>query len=877
MAAPPAAGAGADRDMRNGARLLASLALAALTITALPAMAQDNTATTYPQPPEETFSPRVSALVAQMTLDEKLGMTQGQVDPIDPEQAGYTPGVPRLGIPPLRWVDGPGGIDNLYEATSLPQPIALAASFDPALAYRYGVINGRETRATNMDVFLGPMVNIARLPTWGRNATSLGEDPFLASQIVGPVVRGVQDQGVIASTKHFVGNNQSEGIDTNRHEVIDNDFVIDGRTLREIYLPAFAAAIDAGTGSLMAAYNQTNGYPNAGNPDTLNTILRGELGFRGFVESDWGAVHSTESMIAGLDVEFTGYGLFNKRTLHFGQALRRAIEEGRVPLAVLDRSVSRVLTQMDRIGMLDNSRLPGPLAVEIAAGAEVARAVADRGIVLLSNDGVLPLNATAQRSLAMIGPTAGQLAANPGFGSALGIPDRKIAPVDAMRAAGAQVAYAVGQNLQGTAIPASALTPANGLSGNGLARVPENGTAITLDPAVDFVGERALPFGRAYTWRGTLRVAETGDYVLMTQSWGGRTVLNVDGATVARSAYPFFGGAAKKTSSLLPTSEGLDNGRAPMRLEAGRDYQIELQGQAWAADPFEVRLAWYTPDMRRADIAQAVATARQADTAVVFAWQRAGEQADPGASLRLPEGQDELIEAVIAANPDTVVVLTSGPVQMPWLARARAVVEMWYPGQEGGHAITDVLLGRTNPGGRLPITFPREITDSPAFAPGHPERYRGVDDRVVYSEGIFTGYRWFDEQAIDPLFPFGHGLSYTSFAYSDLSVTPVSEGLQVRFTVTNRGAVAGSDVPQVYVGRPDNAPVPMARQALAAFERIDLAPGESRTLTLTVPRRQMSYWDEASHTWQMPAGQRNVAVGASSRDLRLTASAAPNP
>jgi beta-glucosidase len=200
---------------------------------------------------------------------------------------------------------------------------------------------------------------------------------------------------------------------------------------------------------------------------------------------------------------------------------------------------------------------------------------------------------------------------------------------------------------------------------------------------------------------------------------------------------------------------------------------------------------------------------------------------------------------------------------------------MWYPGQEGGHAITDMLLGRTNPGGRLPITFPREITDSPAFAPGHPERYRGVDDRVVYSEGIFTGYRWFDEQAIDPLFPFGHGLSYTSFAYSDLAVTPVAEGLRVRFTVTNSGAVAGSDVPQVYVGRPDNAPVPMARQALAAFERIDLAPGESRTLTLTVPRRQMSYWDEASHTWQMPAGQRSVAVGASSRDLRLTAIAAP--
>ena len=869
--------------MTGGARLLAAISLAALAMPGLPAAAQQETAagTGHVQPPAETFSPRVLALVAQMTLDEKLGMTQGQVDPIDPEQAGYTPGVPRLGIPPLRWVDGPGGIDNLYEATSLPQPVALVSSFDPELAFRYGTINGREARATNMDVFLGPMVNMARLPTWGRNATSMGEDPFLAARMVGPVVQAIQAQGVIASTKHFVGNNQSEGIDTNRHEVIDNDFVIDSRTLHEIYLPAFEAAVNAGTGSIMAAYNQVNGYPNAGNPDLLNGVLRGELGFRGIVESDWGAVHSTESMLHGLDVEFTGYGLFNKRTLHFGQALRRAIEEGRIPVEVLDRSVARVLTQMDRIGMLDNSRVPGPMAVEIAEGAEVARLVAERGMVLLANDGILPLSPEAQRSLAMIGPTAGQLAANPGFGSALGITERKVSPLDAMRALGASVTYARGQNLQGETIPATFVTPAgpsgNSLPGQGFARVPEDGTAITLDAAVDFTGDAALPFGRAYTWRGTLRVPETGDYVLMTQSWGGRTVLNLDGVTIARSAYPFFGGAAKKTSSLLTTLDGLDNGRAPVRLEAGRDYRIEVQGQAWADDAFEVRLAWYTPAMRRADIAAAVEAARNVDTAVVFAWQRAGEQADPGASLRLPEGQDELIAAVTAANPNTVVVLTSGPVQMPWLDQARAVVQMWYPGQEGGGVIADVLTGRVNPSGHLPITFPREITDSPAFAPGHPERYRGVDDRVVYSEGIFMGYRWFDQQGIEPLFPFGHGLSYTTFAYSDLAVTPVAEGLDVRFTVTNTGQRAGADVPQVYVGAPGDAPVPMALATLAGFQRVELAPGEARQLVVTVPRRQMSFWNSETRAWQFVPGQRAIHVGASSRDFRLSASATPAP
>ena len=265
--------------------LLGAAAMAALTVAAA-SPAQVRAETVAAGAESDAFSPRVRQLIAQMTIDEKLGMTQGQIDIIDSEQAGYTPGVPRLGIPPLRWVDGPGGIDNLYDATSLPQPILLASSFDRELAHEYGVILGREARATNMDVVLGPMVNIARLPNWGRNATAMGEDPFLVAQMTPPQIKGIQEQGVIASTKHFVGNNQSLGVDSNRHETLGNDFVIDQRTLHEIYLPGFEAAVRAGTGSIMAAYNQTNGYPNAGNPDTLNGILRGELGFKGFVESD---------------------------------------------------------------------------------------------------------------------------------------------------------------------------------------------------------------------------------------------------------------------------------------------------------------------------------------------------------------------------------------------------------------------------------------------------------------------------------------------------------------------------------------------------------------------------------------------------------------
>lgn len=851
---------------------------AAILAVAAPTCANADQVATSPATPVagEGFSPRVEQLISQMTIDEKLGMTQGQVDVIDPEQAGYTPGVARLGIPPLRWVDGPGGIDNLYEATSLPQPIALAATFDPRLAYEYGAVVGREARATNMDVLLGPMVNIARLPNWGRNATSLGEDPFLAARMVAPEIKGIQAQGVIASTKHFVGNNQSEGVDSNRHETAGNDFVIDDRTLHEIYLPAFEAAVRAGTGSIMAAYNSTNGYWNAGNPDTLNGILRDELRYKGIVESDWGANHSTDAITKGLDVEFTGYGLFNKKTLYFGKALRAAIEAGTVPQAALDTSVGRILSVMEGMGMLDHTRAPGPDAVEIEADAAVALKVAERGAVLLKNDGVLPLKPQDLSSLAMIGPTAGQLAANPGFGSALGIEERKISPVASLQKAGVAVIYARGQNLEGEPIAAPFVTPGSG-QGHGFTRTPENGTARSIDTAIDFTGDRALPVARAYTWTGTLTVSETGDYVLMAQSWGGRSVLLVDGETVARSAYPFFGGAAKKTSSLLPTTDGLDNGRAPMHLEAGKLYKIELQGQAWADQPLQVRLNWFTPEMRRAELAAAVSAAKSAHTAVVFAWQRAGEQADPDASLRLPEAQDELIEAVAAANPNTVVLLTSGPIQMPWLDKVRAVMEIWYPGQEGGKAVAELLIGTVNPSGKLPITFPRRIEDSPAFEPDHPERYKGVGGKVRYTEGTLVGYRWLDEMKIAPLFPFGHGLSYTTFAYSGLSARPAGDGIDVSFRVTNSGKVAGAEVPQVYIGRPAGAPVATAPKSLAGFERVELAPGEARTVTVHVDRRQLSYWSAAAKRWTFAGGKRPVYVGSSSRDIRLTGSVRSAP
>ena len=825
----------------------------------------------------EAFSQRVRALVGQMTQDEKLSMTMGGHDPSYGGQAGYVPGVPRLNIPPLRLADGPTGILNRYETTALPQAIGLAATFSPDLTTRYFRVIAREARATNMDVVLGPMVNIARIPNWGRNITSFGEDPFLAASLVAPAVKAIQAEGAMATTKHFILNNQSEHQGGGLAGAPGYDFVVDERTLHEIYAPGFKAAVDAGTASIMAAYNRFGGHWNAESPETLTGLLRDRWGWNGFVMSDWHANRSTESISAGLDLEMPGVGPLaqvGREGPKWGPRLAQAIADGRVQQGALDRAVSRILTQMERLGMLDGKRKPAPAAVEVEADAAVARDIAAKSAVLLKNDGVLPLKADALSDIVFIGPTAAQIAVGPGGGRSEGIPSRLVSPFQAMKTtlgAGGEVRLAVGDDLTGVAIPASALTQASG-SGVGLTREAVDGSPSVADAGVDFVGDKALPVGRGYVWRGELKVPASGRYMIMTQSWGGATNLYIDGKLAAGSARLAFGnGVPRRLSSLLPTTDNLDNGQAVLDLEAGKAYRIELQAQAEPEMRMQVRLAWVTPEMRARNIADAVAAARGAKTAVVFGWSRGGEGFDAEQSLNLPGDQNALIEAVAAANPNTVVVLnTGGPVNMPWRDKVRAVLEMWYPGQEGGWATADLLLGKANPSGKLPITFPQKAGDTPALAPGHPERFDGVNERVVYSEGVFVGYRHYDQEKIEPLYPFGYGLSYTRFAYSNLKAAPAGDGVDVSFAVRNTGAVAGAEIPQLYVGPPPRPAEPMAPKSLAGFDRIELQPGETRTVVLHVPRRQLSYWDVGSHGWQVAAGRRPIYVGSSSRDIRLT-------
>ncbi|MEV6751535.1 glycoside hydrolase family 3 N-terminal domain-containing protein [Streptomyces sp. NPDC051214] len=807
---------------------------------------------------------RVRGLIARLTLDEKISLVHGATDPRRLGQAGYLPGVKRLGIPELRLSDGPAGVNVTQSATGLPPVATLGSSFNLELARRYGEVMGREGRTLGMDVLLAPQIELSRTPYFSRNKDQSGEDPYLNGLIGAAQVEGVQAQGMLAQAKHFLANNQRlHEFDREKPEN-SYDFVVDDRTLHELYLPAFEAVVRAGVASVMSAYNHLNGEWNSEQSTTLTDILRGELGFQGFVTSDWGATHSTAALEAGQDMQMWD-GSF------YGEPLKKAIKDGSIPVAALDTAVSRILGRYDAFGMLDGSRVPARKKIDVQAGARVAREVATQGAVLLANDGGLPLSHAALRDLALIGPTAGQVATSVSGERAYGFEDRLVSPLDALRrSTKRKIAYEVGVDLTGTAVPASAFP-------KGLTR-KSSGTNRT-DKNVDFVGDKALPVGATAEWTGTFVPPTTGEYALKIQGWGAAVSLSLDGKelTTAAGARDSF---ARKWSSIVPTTDGLDNGQAdPVRLTGGTSYQVVVKATGWAETiaergPVQVRFAWVTPQQRTASIAAAAKLARRVHTPVVFAFNGSGGSVGGSGdftTLTLPAHQDELITAVARANPRTVVVLTTGcPATMPWRREVGTILHTGYVGQEGGWSTADLLTGRANPGGKATVTWPKKDTDHPTLDPAHPERYYGVDGVVTYSEGIFTGYRGFDKAGTEPLFPFGHGLSYTEFGYRDLSVRRAGEGYEVSFTVTNRGRRAGAEVPQVYVGAPRGAAVEMAVRTLAAFDRVELRAGESRRVRVRIAERQLSYWDTERGHWVRPEGRRAVYVGSSSRDIRLT-------
>ncbi|WP_329203136.1 MULTISPECIES: beta-glucosidase family protein [unclassified Streptomyces] len=776
---------------------------------------------------------RVRALVAQMTLDEKLSFVHWTAGPAGGSLAkgvGYLPGVPRLGVPPLQVSDGPTGVRiNGARSTALPTPTALAATFDDSLATAYGKVLGHEGRALGQDVVLGPMVNTIRVPHGGRNFETFSEDPLVTARTAAAQIKGTQSQGLMATVKHFAGNNQ----ESDRFTV---DASIDEQTLQEIELPGFHSAVDAGAAAVMCSYNGVNGTHSCGNDQLLQKVLREQWGFRGWVMSDWLATHATADITKGLDQEL---GLeMGKPTdpvpdsKYFGASLRTALREGAVPEATLDRSVTRIVTQMERFGLLDTPAPQRPVR-DAQAGRDTARRIAENGAVLLRNTTTagrpaLPLTGAAGADVAVIGDSALRPKVS-GLGSAHVVPDAAQVPLDALReraGSGASVRYEPGIDRLGTPLPAENLSPAF-----------TNGQQLAAG------GDRAF-------YDGTLTVPADGDYRLGLRVDGGLAVLQIEGQDPVYAADSF-----SETTSVV------------LRLTRGT-HKLSMSGWAWPDRPLSVDLTWVTPEQAARDIQRAVTAASHAKTAVVFAQDEGSEGYDRP-SLSLPDGQDALISAVAKANPNTVVVLNTGSsVLMPWLSSTAAVLDMWYPGQEGARATAALLYGDANPSGKLTQTFPAAEDAQPMA--GNPKRFPGVDGKQEYSEGIHVGYRWYDQQGVTPLFPFGHGLSYTTFDYRDLAVERTATGAAVRVSVRNSGPVAGKEAVQVYLGPSGLVTAPQAVKKLAGYTKVALEPGEEKRVTVPVDARQLQYWNTQRHAWQNAPGPRAVSVGSSSADIRLT-------
>ncbi len=838
---------------------------------------------------------RARLLLQQLTLAEKVDLMTGNQG--EAPYAFYNAPIPRLGIPALKMADAGGGVaprgwslpGTDGTATAMPSEMALGATWSLDLVRQFATVVADEVRETGQNVLLAPDTDIARVPWGGRISESQGEDPFLNGDQNSVYSATLQSRNVIATLKHYTANNQ----ETNRGS--GQNAIMAERTLREVYALGFEMAVArAGLGAVMCSFNKINGEYSCDNAMTLRTVLKGQIGFTGFVMSDFGALHDTlKGLAAGDDLE-TG------TTTIYDGALLAAVQSGQASLALVDDAVLRILTTMVRIGLFDTDYTP--TSIPVAAHDAVARSVEGKAITLLKNSGVLPLTA-ATKSVAVIGADANILAAESGsayVAPTTGTPT--LQGITARAGSGAQVTFTPGndpvnaasmiETADETAVPSSVLTPASG-TGPGLTAQYWHSPSFTGPPAVTRV-ERQVNYDvgfastfpnwagagtqvpipplnfflerQAVQYDGFLTPPATGDYVLSLTGWGDAT-LSLDGTTIVDMTGQ--NGRRVVDSPVL-------------HLVAGQRYALHVEYRATRPltnlQPGTLLLQWRTPAaVQSPGIVQAVAAARDADVAIVYVRDFETEERDR-VSLKLPQSADLLVSAVSAVNPHTVVVLaTGGPVTMPWLGSVAAVAQTYFGGQEQGSALADVLWGDATPQGKLTVTYP---TSEQATPPGPANPWDGIaSPDLVYSEGVNVGYKGYDAAGIAPLFPFGYGLSYTTFGYSRLGAHAPNwhaarlETVQVEFRVTNTGRRAGTETAEVYVGLPASAGEPPKR--LVGYAQVALAPGRSAIVHLeidpTAANHPLSYFDEATHQWRLAAGTYRVYVGGSERDTPLAA------
>jgi beta-glucosidase len=801
---------------------------------------------------------RVESILQQMTVEEKIDLISGVED-------FFIRGVPRLGIPRLKMADGPFGVRNFGPATTMAGGIALAATWNPGLAERVGTEIGRDARAKGVHFLLGPGVNIYRSPLNGRNFEYFGEDPFLASRITVGYIRGVQNQNVCATIKHFMGNNS----EFDRHTT---DSVIDERTLREIYLPVFEAGVkEAHVGAIMDAYNLVNGVHMTENGYLNTDILKHEWNFDGIVMSDWNATYDAVAAAnGGLDLEMPSGKFFNQ------QDLKLALQQGKISITTIDDKVRRILRTALRFGWLDHDQTDLTIPRYNLRGQEVALAAARESMVLLKNEGnLLPLSREKIKSIAIIGPNAHPAVAV-GGGSAHVEPFTAVSYLEGLSnyvarhlGEGVRVYYNQGipslnDIAETTSFSTAEQNGERGLKGEYFSNPDFQGTGALsrIDQQINFgspAAPRTFPGGTlSIRWSGYYIASEPGIYEISANSHFYRLYVDdkkvidswsINKAFVAHTTLRLESGAHK-----IVLEQGSRAGRIASRMQLGIVPQNKLVN------------------------GEAKKLATMADVVVLtVGFDQTTETEGEDRTFDLPTGQEELLQKITEVSKNTIVILTSGGgVDMnAWLQRVPVLVESWYPGQEGGRALAEILFGEVNPSGRLPVTFERRLEDNSTFKSYYPEPN---SNRAIYKEGIFVGYRGFEHNGTRPLFPFGYGLSYTTFKYNNLSIKPVTQTTsstsssepryEVSFDITNTGTREGTEVAQLYLGD-SHAKVPQPEKELKGFAKVMLQPGETKRVAIVLNARAFSYYDVDGKQWRADPGTFEVMVGRSAEQIEL--------
>ncbi len=814
---------------------------------------------------------KIEALLQQMTLEEKAGLLSGADN-------WHTRAIERLGIPAIRMTDGPHGVRRPYDddpnswpATCFPTATAMAATWNIDLVKRVGEALAVETKTKGCDILLGPAVNIHRAPLCGRNFEYFSEDPYLAGRLAVAWIQGLQSRGVGASLKHYAANNSE-------FERFTISSEIDERTLHEIYLPAFKMAVEeADPWTVMCSYNKVNGTWASEHPYLLTDLLKKAWGFKGFVVSDWGAMHHRiHATNAGLDLEMPGIGEVPV------QIVVDAVQRGLIPQAALDEAVRRILRVvfLARDGQPEKTLEPG--ASDLPEHRQLALEMASEAVVLLKNEGsLLPLQDGKVRSIAVFGPNAAE-ARIEGGGSSRVNPYYAVSPLEAIRqraGEGIEVLYSQGCKndytpplLDGEHIFVQESGNEHGFQASYFANGDFSGEPVLtrVEPAARFsthgMAEAVVKQmeGKPLTvrWAGTFAAPVSGVYVFGLSS-AGQSRLLVNGQVVVdhwndpnlaelMAAWPF----RSKTGTLA--------------MEAGQSYEIVIEylaGAGWRRLSASLEIPLPADELDR--VARLAAGADVAVVCVGTTWEHETEGRDRQ-DWNLPGDQANLIRVVAKANPRTVVVLTNGTTIdiASWSAKVPAVLEGWFNGQESGSAIAAVLFGDVNPSGKLPETYPVYYKDNPSYI-----NYPGENGRVLYGEGLFIGYRYYDMKDVEPLYPFGYGLSYTSFAYENLRLSTdlmaVGGKIEAQIDVRNTGTRAGKEVVQLYV-RDVASRLVRPPKELKGFEKVALAPGEAKTVRFTLTEKELSYYDPDVKAWVAEAGVFEILIGSSSRDIRAS-------